>query len=85
MRKMIWIETAHSAGWACSECVWAFNPWGPPRGASLDEMKQNFELQRDKEFVSHVCARHPRTKRQEPGARSAQNEPRFPSRSDDRI
>ena len=29
-------------------------------GASFDEMMRNFELQRDKEFASHVCAEHPR-------------------------
>jgi hypothetical protein len=31
-------------------------------GKSLAEMKQNFELRRDKEFASHVCAEHPRAK-----------------------
>ena len=61
MRKMIWVESVHSEGWACSECAWAFNPSGPLRGTSLDEMKRNFERQRDKEFASHVCAQHPRT------------------------
>jgi rubredoxin len=58
MRKMIWVESARSKGWACSECAWVFNPSDPPRGTSLDEMKQNFERQRDKEFASHVCAQH---------------------------
>jgi hypothetical protein len=62
MRKMIWVESARSAGWACSECAWTFNPWGPPRGDSLDEMKQDFERQRDKEFASHDCAQHPRAR-----------------------
>jgi hypothetical protein len=28
-------------------------------GESLDEMMRNFELQRDKEFASHVCGDHP--------------------------
>jgi hypothetical protein len=27
-------------------------------GASFDEMMRNFELQRDKEFASHICADH---------------------------
>jgi hypothetical protein len=62
MRRMIWIEIERMETWACSECAWAFSPAGPPRGASLDEMKQNYEHQRDKEFASHVCAEHPRTK-----------------------
>ncbi len=67
MRKMIWVESAHSASWTCSECAWAFNPSGPPRGAHLEEMKQNFERQREKEFASHVCTQHPRAKGQERG------------------
>jgi rubredoxin len=83
MRKMIWVKSVHSESWACSECAWAFNPSGPPRGTSLDEMKQNFECQRDEEFASHVCAAHPRAKG--PRAMSAKDEPRFPRRSDDRT
>ncbi len=43
----------------CSECAWVFNPSGPPTGNSFDEMMRNFELQRDREFSSHVCADHP--------------------------
>jgi hypothetical protein len=78
MRKMIWVKSVHSESWACSECAWAFNPPGPPRGTSLDEMKQNFERQRDEEFASHVCAAHPRAKA--PSAMSAKDEPRFPRR-----
>jgi rubredoxin len=62
MKKLIWVKSARSESWACSECAWAFNPSGPPRGASLDAMKENFERQRDTEFASHVCAKHPRTK-----------------------
>jgi hypothetical protein len=62
MRKMIWVESVHNEGWGCSECGWTFNPWGPPHGTPLDEMKQSSERQRDKEFASHVCAQHPRTK-----------------------
>jgi hypothetical protein len=62
MRKIVWVKSARSEFWACSECAWAFNPSGPPLGKSLDEMIQNFERQRDKEFASHVCAKHPRTK-----------------------
>jgi len=32
-----------------------------PRVNLFDEMMRNFELQRDKEFASHLCADHPRT------------------------
>ena len=78
MRQMIWVKSVDIETWACSECAWAFNPSGSPRGNSLKEMKQNFEHQRDKEFVSHVCAEHPRAKR-------AKDDSRFSRRSDDRT
>jgi hypothetical protein len=55
-RKLVWVERQAFQGWACSECAWVFNPSGTPTGKSLDEMKQNYEKQRDKEFTSHVCA-----------------------------
>lgn len=35
----------------------------PLVGGSIDEMKTLFGQQRDKEFASHVCADHPRTKK----------------------
>jgi len=62
MRQMTWITTPHMVGWACSDCGWAFKPSGPPRGSDLDEMKQNFERQREKEYASHVCAEYPKAK-----------------------
>jgi hypothetical protein len=48
----------------CSERAWVFSPSGAPTGKSFDEAKRNFELQRDKEFTVHVCAKHPRAKSQ---------------------
>jgi hypothetical protein len=62
-RELVWIKEQRFQGWGCSECAWAFNPSGPPTGESLDEMKKNYERQRDKEFRSHVCAGHPRATR----------------------
>lgn len=64
MRRMVWIKTARTETWACSECAWRFNPSGPPRGGDLDEMKRNYERQRDTEYAAHVCAKYPRA----PGA-----------------
>ena len=61
-RKLILVERQNFAVWTCSECAWVFNPVGPPIGESLEEMKSHYELQRDKEFTSHVCAEHPRPK-----------------------
>jgi hypothetical protein len=82
MKKMIWVKVAHHEGWACSECAWIFNPSGPPVGLSLDEMKRNFERQRDKEFAFHVCAQHTRVKSEGSAAGSATDKPK-PRRSDD--
>jgi len=36
---------------------------GSPMGESFEEMKRHFESQRDKEYISHVCAQHPRNAR----------------------
>jgi hypothetical protein len=49
-------------GWACSQCAWKFNPSGIPAANTLDEMKQNYERKRDKEFALHVCAERPKHK-----------------------
>jgi rubredoxin len=61
-RKLVWIEEQRFWGWGCSACAWVFNPSGSPAGNSLDEMKQNYEQQREKDFAAHVCAQHPRVK-----------------------
>ena len=59
-RRPVWIDEKRFRGFGCSECAWVFNPSGSPTGNSFDEMMRNFELQRDREFSSHVCADHPR-------------------------
>jgi hypothetical protein len=61
LRKLIWIDKSRFRGFGCSACAWRFKPTGAPTGNSFDEMMQNFELQRDNEFTSHVCAEHPRS------------------------
>jgi hypothetical protein len=61
-RKLVWIEEQSFYGWGCSECSWVFNPSGSPTGKSLDEMKENYERQRDRDFATHVCTEHPRAK-----------------------
>jgi len=66
-RKLVWIDEIRFRGFGCSECAWVFNPSGSPTGNSFDEMMLNFELQRDKEFSSHVCADHPRNTNAEIG------------------
>ena len=62
-RTLVWIEQPHLWGFGCSECSWVFNPSGSPTGNSFDEMMRDFELQRDQEFTSHVCADHLRNTR----------------------
>ena len=37
-----------------------FKPSGALVGESLDEMKRKYEAERDTEFATHVCAKHPR-------------------------
>jgi hypothetical protein len=59
-RKLVWIEQQRFRGFGCSECGWRFKPSGAPTGTSFAEMMRNFELQRDKEFTSHVCDDHSR-------------------------
>jgi hypothetical protein len=62
-RKLVWVEETRFRGFASSECSWRFDfVQLRPTGKSFDEMMRNFELQRDKEFTSHVCANHPKTK-----------------------
>jgi hypothetical protein len=59
-RKLVWIARWGFEGFGCSECNWVFKTSGAFGGESLDEMKQKYEAQRDKEFAAHVCAKHPR-------------------------
>ena len=58
-RTLVWIEQQHFRGFSYSEWGWRFKPSGPPAGTSFDEMMRHFELQRYREFSSHVCADHP--------------------------
>jgi ribosomal protein L37AE/L43A len=62
VRRMEWVQTAQMEAWTCSECLWTFHPVGPPVGDSIEEMKQDFERQRDNEFACHACADRPRLK-----------------------
>lgn len=61
--KLVWIDEPHYWGEGCSECEWVFNPSGPPTGKSLDEMKENYKRQLDRDFAAHVCAEHLGAKR----------------------
>ncbi len=56
--QLVWIEQPRFRGFGCSECGWRFKPPSSLTGTSFDEMMHIFELRRDKEFTSHVCADH---------------------------
>ena len=60
MRQMVWIKTTRAQGWGCSQCSWMFNPLGPPIGNCLDEMMQNYEREREMEYLLHSCAQYPK-------------------------
>jgi hypothetical protein len=59
-RTLVWIEAQRFMGWGCSDCAWVFGPSGPMTGESLDEMKEHYTRQRDRDFAAHVCPEHPR-------------------------
>jgi hypothetical protein len=59
-RKVVWVEEERFRGFGCSECSWRFDSPAAPTGKSFDEMMRIIELQRDREFSSHICADHPR-------------------------
>jgi len=61
-RQLVWIDQQRFRGFGCSECGWRFKSSGRPVGTSFDEMMRIFEMQRDKEFTSHVCAGHSKSK-----------------------
>jgi cytochrome c551/c552 len=62
-RELVWIENPNFQGFGCSGCTWVFDASGALVGESLDEMKQKYEGQRDREFAAHLCADHPRATR----------------------
>ena len=66
LRMLIWIEQPRFQGFGCSECAWVFNPLGSPDGKSFEEMKEEYERLRDKEFAAHACAEYPRARSEKP-------------------
>jgi hypothetical protein len=61
-RKLVSVQRERFVGFGCSECAWVFKASGAPAGKSFEEMVQSFELKRNQEFASHVCADHPRAR-----------------------
>ena len=59
-RKLVWVQDQTFQGYGCSECQWVFNPTGPLVGKTIDQMKQTYEAERDKEFAAHDCGKFPK-------------------------
>jgi hypothetical protein len=59
-RRLVWIESQKFAGFGCSECQWVFKSTGALVGITLNQMKREYEAERDKEFAAHTCALHPK-------------------------
>jgi hypothetical protein len=52
------MESPKFQGFGCSECNWRFDPSGVRFGDSLQQMKREYEAEREREFATHVCVEH---------------------------
>jgi hypothetical protein len=59
-RSLVWVEEQKFQGFGCSACNWRFAPSGAVVGKSLDDMKRNFETERDISFAAHICSDRPK-------------------------
>jgi hypothetical protein len=57
-------ESQKFAGFGCSECQWVFKSTGALVGVALDQMKKEFEAERDKQFAAHACAQYSKSTEQ---------------------
>jgi len=62
-RELVWVKYPKFEGFGCSKCQWIFRTTGAPVGETLDQMKQSYEADRDKEFAAHNCSKFPRANR----------------------
>jgi hypothetical protein len=58
-RKLVWDRSQKLDGFGCSECGWKFGLTSLPVGDTSEELKEQYEAQRDTEFAAHVCASRP--------------------------
>jgi hypothetical protein len=56
-RELVWVKKERFEGWACSACGWQFTASGPLVGETIEEMKREFERERDEAFKAHACAK----------------------------
>jgi hypothetical protein len=59
-RRLVETNTKHFVGFGCSACAWVFKPLGAVVGKSLDEMKEKYKAQLNREFAEHACVNHPK-------------------------
>jgi rubredoxin len=60
--KLVWIENDAFAGWRCADCSWIFQPSRRIKGATFEELKENFRKELFNDFDAHVCVRYQRAK-----------------------
>jgi hypothetical protein len=60
-RLLLRIESQSFVGFGCSDCQWVYKTTGAPVGGSLDQMKQSYQVRRDKAFAAHDCRKFPKT------------------------
>jgi hypothetical protein len=58
LRRLVWVKTKDFQGYGCSQCAWVYQSSAALVGDSIETIKREYELQRDKEFFAHVCAEH---------------------------
>jgi hypothetical protein len=61
-RELVGLKTPDFQGWGCSQCAWVFSPSDALKGKTIEEMKENYRLERDQAFAAHSCADHAKSK-----------------------
>jgi len=64
-RSLVWIERPNLGGFGCSGCRWVFRSTSPFLGESIEQMKQLYNEECDKEFTAHTCSQFANTKNAE--------------------
>jgi hypothetical protein len=59
-RELLWVKKERFEGWVCSVCGWEFKASRRLVGDTIEEMKRNYERERDEAFEAHACAERPK-------------------------
>jgi hypothetical protein len=61
-RNLIFVKKPNFEGFGCSECGWVFRPVSSALvGESIENMRDTFKSERDKEFAAHGCEQRAKT------------------------